>query len=88
MIPHREEWQREGLCHRKCLDGTKANPWFVDPTDESPSAQKLLKYAKQQCNKCPVREQCEEFGKYEEDGIWGGLDRIERFEKYGFEEVG
>lgn len=57
-----QEWMRQAAC--------KGHPnpdlWFPDVGDMGFQAKRI-------CADCPVREECAEFGKSEQYGIWGGL---------------
>lgn len=82
----RPNWQVEAACRRP--HNPQPDAWYPeepDPDDEEEVELYWIKVeqAKLVCSNCPVREECEDDGKYEEYGIWGGLTRDERIEKYG-----
>jgi WhiB family redox-sensing transcriptional regulator len=64
----RLEWKEQAACR-----GLDTNVFFSD--DEADKAA-----AKATCAECPVRAACLEFAlaSRQHDGIWGGLDELER----------
>lgn len=57
------EWMARGLCRE------------VDPDIFFPSQGESSARAKRICVRCEVREQCAEWGKDENFGVWGGRQR-------------
>jgi hypothetical protein len=50
----------------------------ADPDKWFSEAPALIAEAKAECQKCPVRNECEELGMYEENGVWGGMTPNDR----------
>jgi hypothetical protein len=41
-----------------------------------------LKWAKETCARCPIRDACAEYGvRWEKHGVWGGLTAVQRREE-------
>jgi hypothetical protein len=62
-----EPWRNEALCLGQGATG--GSPWFSDLTEAD---------AKATCKICPVKLACLGYGLGEADGVWGGLNRVER----------
>lgn len=62
LLVHRELWMEKAACR-----GMPTAIWFPTNTDYATSL-----VAKSICKSCPVRSKCQEYGKTEQFGIWGG----------------
>lgn len=70
--------QRVGTDLRQSDWMTEANCVGEDPEIFFPEHGGLNSEARQICNACPVREECLEYGRNEEHGIWGGTSYSSR----------
>lgn len=65
----KDEWQARGLCRN-------AGELFFAPQGERPPARmRRIAEAKKICALCPVKQACQEAGRYENFGIWAGVDK-------------
>jgi len=58
----------------------KGNCFGVDPNIMIPVEKSDEHIAKEICQGCPIKEPCLDYAlSHQEDGIWGGTDRRERY---------
>ena len=68
----RPEWQSHAICHGM------TEVFFAPAGEREPERLIRLEVARDLCGRCPVRVECEEFGREERYGMWGGLEDGDR----------
>lgn len=77
--------QRIGLDKRQSSWMERANCLDKDPEMFFPGPGGLSSETREVCNACPVREECLEYGRHEEYGIWGGTSYRSRQKRGEFQ---
>lgn len=65
------EWLESAICKGKHID-------FWYPPLDVPNASSYYDVGRQLCERCPVWNECLEYGREETVGMWGGLTPLER----------
>jgi hypothetical protein len=62
------DWIKDAACR-----GMDTSMWYPEKGD-----QKSHKLATETCARCKVRDECADYGSFEQYGIWGGMNLKER----------